>query len=298
MRQVFRTARSFVTSLYFLLFVYGFLVAAFVICLLQDSYENNVFAQIAKHVSGYNTTPISADAQIKKALNTTWYLLHSRSDIFNNASSHDLIDELIDPLSSDLITAQGACGSYSTILCRTLNTMGIETRFAQMKVGKIYGGHIVIEAKTPHGWAVLDPLYNLQFINPQGQTASFDEVAANWPRYKQQVPPEYDLKYCYEGVRYTNWNKIPVIMPALKKTLSLFMNPVQLQHLSLRTYFLRKYKIMANVLLAVIVLVTCIIIKRSLSYGWKGPANWRLINKETFGHAGHHPSNAQPNPAG
>ena len=298
MRQVFRTTRSFITSLYFLLFVYGFLVAAFVICLLQDSYENNVFAQIAKHVSGYDTGHISIDAKIKKALNTTWYLLHSRSDIFKNTSSHDLIDEVLDPLSSDLITARGACGSYSTILCRTLNTMGIETRFVQMKVGKIYGGHILIEAKTPHGWAVLDPLYNLQFINPQGQTASFDEVAANWPRYKQQVPPEYDLKYCYEGVRYTNWDKIPVIMPALKKTLSLFMNPVQLQHLSLRAYFLRKYKILANVLLAVILLVTCFIIKRSLSYGWKGPVNWRLINKETFGHAGHHPSNAQPNPAG
>ena len=107
-----------------------------------------------------------------------------------------------------------------------------------------------------------------------------------------------ELNKIFKHLQVSNWDKIPVIMPALKKTLSLFMNPVQLQHLSLRAYFLRKYKILANVLLAVILLVTCFIIKRSLSYGWKGAVNWRLINKETFGHAGHHPSNAQPNPAG
>jgi len=297
-KKIIRSIKSFVTSLYFLLFINGFLLAAFLLCILQDSYENNVFAKIAKHVTGYSTSNTSTDEQIKKALNTTWYLLHSRSDIFKNCGSNDLMDQFIDPLSSDLITAKGACGSYSTILCRILNTLDIETRFAQMKVGNVYGGHIIIEAKTPHGWAVVDPLYNLQFINPQGQTASFDEIAANWPWYKQQVPPDYDLTYCYEGVRYTNWNKIPIIMPALKKTLSLFMSPAHLQHFSLRTYFLRKYQLLGNTLLIVMSLLSCIIIKRLFFYETGNSINWQGINKKTFGQAGHHHSNAQPNPAG
>ena len=87
-------------------------------------------------------------------------------------------------------------------------------------------------------------------------------------------------------------------MPALKKTLSLFMSPAQLQHFSLRTYFLRKYQLLGNTLLIVMSLLSCIIIKRLFFYETGNSVNWQGINKKISGQAGHHHSNAQPNPAG
>jgi hypothetical protein len=275
--KTLRAFTSFFTNLYFLLFVTGFLFAAYITCSLQNDYENNVFVSLSNQISGNTAGNTPRDTLIKKALHTTWYLLHSRSDIFKNTATSGFLDNVIHPLSSDLMTAQGSCGSYASILCRILNTMGIETRFAQMKVNGLYGGHIIIEAFTQHGWVVLDPFYNVQFLNPHGQTVGFAEVAKNWQWYKKQVPLTYDLQYRYEGVRYTNWNKIPVIMPAMKQVLSVFMRPAELEHLSIRNYFLRKYQVCENILLLIIIPFCLAIMYRLIPYKLNNRNNWRLF---------------------
>ena len=263
--KIFFAVKSACTNLYTLLFITGFLAAGYICLEMQDDYESRIFVLIANQVAGMEKNQ-PQDSLIKKAVSTTYNLLHNRSVFFKGAVAQGFLDDFIHPLSSDLMTAEGACGSYSSILCRILNTMNIETRFAQMKVNGLYGGHIVIEAKTQHGWAVLDPLYNLVFVNPVGQSASFSEVAANWPWYRQQTPADYDMKYNYAGVRYTNWNKIPVLMPLLKQSLSFCMSAEQLEHLSIRNYFLRKYKVCANILAILLATLSALLLYKFFPY--------------------------------
>jgi hypothetical protein len=158
--------------------------------------------------------------------------------------------QVLKPLSVDLMIAQEACGGFSYVLGRLLQELDTDIRFAQMKVNGMYGGHILIEAKLSHGWVVLDPLYDLYFTRPDGKFASFADVQHNWGHYSSQLPPGYDMAYRYDGVRYTNWDKIPVVMPAVKNILSWNMGKEAAENYSIRNFFLRKFDLIFYAMLA------------------------------------------------
>ena len=131
--KLLRGFKSIVFNLHFLLFVNGFLLAGYLFFKMQDDYENRLFNSITQRIIT-SKDPGVQELQIKKALSTTYYMLRRRSDIFKNTQTGGFLDDYIHPVSSDIITAEGACGSYSSILCRLLNSMGYTTRFAQMTV--------------------------------------------------------------------------------------------------------------------------------------------------------------------
>ena len=141
------------------------------------------------------------------------------------------------------MTGSGGCGSYSYILSRLLDEFDIQTRFVQMKVNDDFGGHIVLEAKTDKGWKVLDASYNLVFRNEQNEMASFEEISKNWTYYSKQVPADYNPDYKYEDLRYTNWSKIPVVLPAIKGILNGTIGKEAADKVSLRTLFLKKFNV-------------------------------------------------------
>jgi hypothetical protein len=141
------------------------------------------------------------------------------------------------------LTTEGACGSYAFIASRLLAECNVPNRILQMQVNGLPGGHILLEAKGSSGWVVLDPLYDLYFTRPDGKKASFKDVQGNWELYRQQVPRDYDARYKYEGVRYTNWEKIPVLMPFLKSLSYAIIGKERTDTFSLRTLLLRKFHI-------------------------------------------------------
>jgi hypothetical protein len=87
------------------------------------------------------------------------------------------IDRYIHPISIDLITAEGACGSYSFVLCRLLQDLKYTVRVAEMRGETDLTCHILVEVESSRGWVVLDPLYDLYFVKPDGHLASFDDVS-------------------------------------------------------------------------------------------------------------------------
>jgi hypothetical protein len=87
-------------------------------------------------------------------------------------------------------------------------------------------------------------------MKPSGKLASIADVQADWEHYSQQTPAHYDPKYNYEGVRYTNWNKIPVLMPALRKVLTWTIGSEKTETISLRTFFLEKYRVLFKLTLS------------------------------------------------
>src|SRR5207244_2077544 len=84
-------------------------------------------------------------------------------------------------------------------------------------------------------WALLGALTDVHFVRPDGNLASFEDVHNHLEYYRKQLPPDWNPAYQFDEVRYTNWEKIPVLLPALHKVLSWLM-PSQVETISLRAW--------------------------------------------------------------
>jgi len=225
-------------------FLHGFLIATMIYFYLEDSYEKSLFEALASYVKKHQPPNATEEDIILKCLHVTYFLENNRNEIFGNLQFSSAKANLFHPVTFDLMTANGSCGSYTFTLSRLLNELNIPNRIAQMTVKGQNGGHIILEAQTAQGWAVLDPLYNLSFTKPDGNLASFTNVNSNWAYYRKQIPSNYDTTYRYEGVRYTNWEKIPIVMPLLKNVLTLAWGKERTAFFSLRVFMLRKFHVL------------------------------------------------------
>ncbi|HXD77142.1 MAG TPA: hypothetical protein VN616_05005 [Puia sp.] len=230
----------------------GFLLALIFQFYVRDHYEANVFKSLATAVRKKNHSP-NQDSVLMTAMHVTHNLLTGRNSLFGRIAS---VDEPYDgTLTDDLLSAKGACGSYSDVLAQLLESLGYDVRIAQMKVHGRFGGHIVVEGRTLHGWVVMDPQFDCCFRKPSGQLASFETVSENWTWYAPQTPPGYNMSYAYADVRYTNWNKIPVLLPALRKCLVLAMGEPRVHDISIAPLLLRRYRWYSILLSVVTVLL-------------------------------------------
>lgn len=242
---MFHTVKKYykvINRLHVFFFASGILTGLLFYFYSEDNYESRVFRTLAKDVivrSGNN----QSDTNIFiNSLKLVHQVLNGRQEMFSDVGG--LNANVIQPVTVDLMISQGACGSYSLVMTRLLQELGYDTRVVQMKVSGIYGGHILVEAKHASGWVVLDPSYNLYFRDANGKLASFDEVKADWPFFSRQVPQGYNPNYKYDDKRYTNWEKIPIIMPAVKTLLSWIIGSEKANTFSLRVFTLRKFHIL------------------------------------------------------
>jgi len=133
-----------------------------------------------------------------------------------------------------------------------------------MQVNNMPGGHHILEVKIRDRLVVVDPLYDLYFVRPDGRMAGFTDVHDNWAYYKRQTPQGYDMHYSYAGLTYTNWKKVPFVTPVIKSLLDLVIGRKRADAISLRTLFLRKFHFLFVVLMAVFALVLSFTIRRLL----------------------------------
>ena len=264
-KSVFKFLRRFFGNLYFLVFLNGFLIASLFYFKIEANYENNLFKVIQKGIDKKIDINDTKDSILVKIMQTCSDMLHSRSVVFNN-NSQDLEGfktDFIHPATIDLMTANGACGSYSLVLARILQNYHYPVRIAQMKAHERYGAHNVIEVNINTQWIVLDPLFDTYFVKPGGVgLASFLDVKNNWAYYSKQLPEGYDKSYHYEDVRYTNWKRIPVILPAIKKILSILLGKERVDNMSLRVHFLRMYDLYFYITLFIYIPILILTIRK------------------------------------
>lgn len=242
---VVRRLKRYANNRYILLFCNGFMIALLALVYLQANYEEQLFKSLAAHISEVgNQQTLSEDSIVIRSLHVTHELEKSRSILFGKRPITNLNAQYVQPLTFDLMTGQHACGGFSYVLGRLLQEFDMNIRFAQMKVNGMFGGHILIETKMSYGWVVLDPMFNLYFTRPDGKMASFADVQADWLYYSRQVPAGYKPEYNYSAVRYTNWDKIPVVMPAIKNMLYWSAGKEATEGYSIRNLFLRKFDVL------------------------------------------------------
>lgn len=245
MKKLFLKVKVYLLNQKVFYFLVGLLFASAIYFYTENQYEKEIFTALKK----FTLSKISihqqqnTDSILVAATATTHELEKSRQTMFAQLDGKTLKSKYLQPITYDLMTGQGACGSNSYVLGRLLKEFNIDVKFAQMYVNGRPGGHIVIEAKRDTGWVVLDALYNQYFVDSLGRLASFSAVGKNWDYYKKQINDGYDEKYKYENVQYTNWNKIPVILPFIRKILIFFKGEEYVQSVSLRKLLLQKFKI-------------------------------------------------------
>jgi hypothetical protein len=238
-----KTLKKIFNNLCFLSFLNGILLTSLFYFKSQSNFEDALFASINKNVRSTLKPGDSDDSMIVRSMHICYRLMHIRASVFMDDKTENNFISILNPVTVDLITARGACGSYSAVLARLLANDGYAVRIAQMKANGFFGAHNIVEVNIDRRWEVLDPTYDLYFIRPDGKIAGFADVRNNWSYYIPQLPKEYKLAYHYEDVRYTNWEKFPIIMPAIKKLLNMFMGADKANAISLHVYFLRIYAV-------------------------------------------------------
>lgn len=246
---------------YILIFLNGFVLALLLFFYIEKQYEKNLFGAMAAYVqnsitshSASNSADIE-DSLLIRSIHLVHALGERRLAVFGQNHVNGMKAGLIHPVSVDLMTAQGVCGSHAYVLARLLKEMNIEIRIPQMTVKGQSAGHIIVEAKTSYGWVVLDPLSDAFFRKPDGRLAAFTDVKNNWDYYRNQVPAGYNMAYRYEGVRYTNWDKIPLLMPLIKNVMYWIMGKEKTDSYSLRSLGLKKYNVLFNATLGAYFLI-------------------------------------------
>jgi len=242
-------------NLYFLTFLNGFLLATLFYFKMEANYERELFQAIRTDVNSKITADDSQDSIVVKVMHASHALMMNREAVFEGKPLNGIKADLLHPTTIDLMTANGACGSFSYVLARLYEGYRYPVRIAQMKANGTYAAHNIVEVRTNRGWVVVDPLFDVYFEKPGRGLASFADVQANWDYYKHQLPKGYDSNYRYAGVRYTNWTKIPVIFPAFKKILDLAIGKQEADTISIRTYFLRMYDICFGITLVLFIIV-------------------------------------------
>jgi hypothetical protein len=287
-KSPFRLLRRVLGNLYFLVFLNGFFIATLFYFKLEANYENNLFNVIQKSIDRKIDFNDTKDSVLIKIMQTCSSLLGNRASVFSGSEDLEGFKaDVFHPASIDLMTAKGACGSYALVLARILQNYHYPVRIAQMKAHGRYGSHNVIEANINTQWVVLDPLFDTYFVKPNGKgLASFNDVKTNWDYYSRQLPPGYDVSYKYEDSRYTNWDKIPVILPAFKKTLDFFLGKEKADSICLRVHFLRMYDLFFFFFLflyiTILILTIRKIIKKKLFPQYSIPITLSNVKKYTI----------------
>src|SRR5215471_19385439 len=127
---------------YFLFVINGFLLAASLLFYVHDKYEHGIIKDLANYVRRQYSQYNSEDSLLIGGLRLTHYLEERRVTVFGPEDVNDGYSGILQPLTNDLMTAKGACGSYSLVLGSILKDVGFTVRFAQMKVNNTWGGHI------------------------------------------------------------------------------------------------------------------------------------------------------------
>ncbi|MDB4056852.1 hypothetical protein N9522_00695 [Candidatus Thioglobus sp.] len=237
------------------------MIMALFVLNISANYEDSLYERIIERVV---KPEYSQEKNSIALLQASYDLLHPRLVFFDGKGDHLGIRDKFFRSSDIQLLDGGACGTHVHVLARLLQKINIPVRIAQMECKKKYGCHIVLEAYINNKYMVMDPLFNLTFKNKNGTFASFDEVKNNWDYFTAQLPKAYDRMYAYEGVRYTNWDKIPLVMPLAKKILRLFIKD-KVEYISIRSYVLNVYKtyfIMLSFLYILLLIITFMVYKR------------------------------------
>lgn len=117
---------------------------------------------------------------------------------------------------------RGGCGSASRVVMALLNARGIPSRSMILLDGEGRRIHAVVNAEIDGRWAVADPLYGIVFLRPDSTVATAEDIRSDRGLLLANVARNSAYPaavYNYDNYALLNWNKIPVVLPAVRRAL-------------------------------------------------------------------------------
>ena len=232
-------------------FVMGAAIGAFGVALValhvMADYEDALFDQIVAAV----VQPEWPEAQKIAALTAeTHALLKDRAKFFVNTGYVAPRTSWLTSADVNLLDGRGVCRSHASVLGRLLDRAGIHFRIVRIYFPDkgTWACHLGIEAEAEGKWRAIEPYDNIVF------PVDYLELSRHWADYKALAPAGYDPRLDQAEIHYTNWRRIPVIMPAIKKILDVTA-PEFASTFSLRRYLLNAYRVYEIGLLLVLLAV-------------------------------------------
>jgi hypothetical protein len=220
-------------------FVIGAVIGAVGVVLaslhLMAEYEDALFDQIV----GSIVQPQWSETQKVNALAAeTHELLKDRAKVFVDSGYVGFRDSWLNSADVHLLEGRGVCRSHASVLGRLLDRAGIHFRIVRIYFPEAgtWACHLGIEANAEGKWRAIEPFDNIVF------PVDYAELSRHWNDYKNLAPMGYDPHLDKAEIFYTNWARIPVIMPAIKKILDVAA-PEFASTVSLRSYLLNVYRV-------------------------------------------------------
>jgi hypothetical protein len=233
----FCLGKRFVKVAHFFLFV------LLIYILIEWQHEDNLYKNIGKMAELKASSKVDT-AIVKSAMISINDIMTSRHELFRGHEKQSWKQDVFQSADIDLMYGSGACGGYSKVLARTLQIQGFKVRIGQLKTLKFgYGGHIIIElySETLNKWVFVDPLFKLIIRQKNGDWASVKEVAKNYELYSSQFPAEFNERFKFDDVRYTNWTKFGGIAKPYYGLAKLFKGERYADTICLRMYTLSSF---------------------------------------------------------
>ena len=264
-RTIILTINAFIPHRISLAFFSGFFLSLAIFFNINSSYNNDLYSQLGQYINEESDkNGENPFEKMVRAMNVVYNLQKDNIKYIFHYTPNNFKAKYMRSSDLDLLDVSGRCGSSSYVLAETLKNMGFPIRIGQMIVDGKYGGHMLVEAWHNGRWSVLDPSYNQYFYRPDSTLASFNDVSNNFNSYKKQLKPNYEIKYAYEGVRYTNWDKFGEISQAAKYVLIAFYGKTRVERFSVRKYLINFDKIWATIFY----LISFFLILMSLIQWW------------------------------
>ncbi len=221
-------------------FVVGFLLAWFGVFLTLGFANQKVYSALVQNYDASHG-PESAEARARGLLALSHQLVSTRIETLGPWQVPELRQSLTPPPNLDLLIGDGICGSYTAVFTRLAQAAGYSVRIAQMRCGATKGCHMLNEVLLDGRWVVMDAYYNLVLTNPDGLPATFADISGRFGRYESQLPPEYDRNFDFSGVTRTNWEKYPLVLPAIRRVAVWLSSEEAVAGFSARTYLMNWY---------------------------------------------------------
>lgn len=229
----------------------------------------NYETQIIRNIVARVDKEYPATSPIQRAMNlnqVVHQLIDNRRNILGLPRTGSFRETWFGAADTELVEGRSACGGYAMVFGRLLEEAGFRFRLGQMLCGDIWGCHIFVEVWIDQRWIAMDPTFGVVFQLPDGQYASARQLRTRFDEVEPNLPETYNRVYRFEDVRYTNWGKIPLLLPAFREVASWFIGAQRASEISLRSHVLNRYRAYFLGTLAIYLL-------------WLSWSGWRFLRK-------------------